>query len=158
MVNDFPTFQQHWRWANGIAGGHLKPDSYYSISRLATEYGIDAAAEVANFESANVEAVTEFIRENKVDCDFILTRATDVQFSAEHQEKVRAGYERLLAAGVKATKGTYCAEDKHAEKVSGFTYRYQPRRRDHLTIKSSPGSREQKAASAILPATFGHIS
>ncbi|KAH8673197.1 FAD dependent oxidoreductase [Ilyonectria robusta] len=105
--------------ATGRNGGHLKPDSYYSISRLATEYGIDAAAEVANFESANVDAVTEFIRENKVDCDFILTRATDVQFSVEHQEKVRAGYERLLAAGVKATNGAYCAEDRYAEKLSG---------------------------------------
>lgn len=128
-----------------MAGGHLKPDSYYSISRLATEYGVDAAAEVANFESANVEAVTEFIRENKVDCDFVLTRATDVQFSAEHQEKVRAGYERLLAAGVKATKGTYCAEDRYAEKVSGLHPCISNVRIIPLTTQSSLASKEQKA-------------
>ncbi|KAF7557278.1 hypothetical protein G7Z17_g819 [Cylindrodendrum hubeiense] len=95
------------------------PDSYYSISRLANEYGVEAAAEVANFESANVEAVSEFIREEKVDCDFVVTRAIDVQFSEEHQDRVKAGYDRLVAAGVEATKKTYCAPAEHAETISG---------------------------------------
>ncbi|RMJ07913.1 hypothetical protein CDV36_012475 [Fusarium kuroshium] len=105
--------------ATGRNGGHLKPDSYYSISRLANEYGIEAAAEVANFESANVEAVADFIREEEVDCDFVLTRAVDVQFSTQHQNRVEAGYKSLLAKGVEATKHTYCAPQEFAERLSG---------------------------------------
>ncbi|KAJ3529638.1 hypothetical protein NM208_g9668 [Fusarium decemcellulare] len=105
--------------ATGRNGGHLKPDSYYAISRLANEYGIEAAVEVANFESANVEAVTNFIRDENIDCDFVLTRAVDVQFSAEQQDRIEAGYKSLLAKGVEATKHTYCAPRKFAEKLSG---------------------------------------
>lgn len=98
-------------------GGHLKPDSYYSIARLANEYGIDAAAEVADFEAANFEAVADFIRDEKVNCDFVITRAIDVQLSAEHQDRIQAGYRSLLAQGVKATKNTYCAPPEFAERV-----------------------------------------
>jgi predicted 3-demethylubiquinone-9 3-methyltransferase (glyoxalase superfamily) len=99
-------------------GGHLKPDSYYSISRIANEYGIEAATELANFEFANVDAVADYIREEDVDCDFVLTRAMDVQLEASHQEKLRAGYNSLVEKGVEATKRTYCAPDKFAERVS----------------------------------------
>ncbi|KAH7145514.1 FAD dependent oxidoreductase [Dactylonectria estremocensis] len=105
--------------ATGRNGGHLKPDSYYSIARLANEYGIDAAAEVADFEAANFEAVADFIRDEKVNCDFVITRAIDVQLSAEHQDRIQAGYRSLLAQGVKATKNTYCAPPEFAERLSG---------------------------------------
>lgn len=99
-------------------GGHLKPDSYNAISRLASEYGVEAAAEVANFEYANVEAVARFIRDEKVDCDFVLTRAIDVQFSDRHQDKLEAGYKSLLENGIEATERTYCAPREYAEKVN----------------------------------------
>ncbi|KAH7159430.1 hypothetical protein B0J13DRAFT_592120 [Dactylonectria estremocensis] len=89
--------------ATGRNDGHLKPDSYYSIARLAKEYGLEAAAEVANFEAANfeaanVDAVADFIRDQDIDCDFVLTRAID---------------------GVEATKKTYCSPPEFAERLSG---------------------------------------
>lgn len=90
---------------------------YYSIARLAKEYGVEAAAEVADFEAANVEAVADFVRDEKVDCDFVLTRAIDVQLSEEHQRRVQAGYQELLDQGVKATKQAYCAPPEIAETV-----------------------------------------
>jgi predicted 3-demethylubiquinone-9 3-methyltransferase (glyoxalase superfamily) len=99
-------------------GGHLKPDSYYSISRIANEYGIEAATELATFEFANVDAIANYVRGKDVDCDFVLTRAIDVQLSASHQEKLRTGYNSLVEQGVEATKRTYCAPDKFAERVS----------------------------------------
>ncbi|QKD56842.2 FAD dependent oxidoreductase [Fusarium oxysporum Fo47] len=105
--------------ATGRNGGHLKPDSYYSISRIANEYGIEAATELANFEFANVDAIANYVREEDVDCDFVLTRAIDVQLSASHQEKLRTGYNSLVEQGVEATKRTYCAPDKFAESLSG---------------------------------------
>ncbi|KAF4442689.1 Gamma-glutamylputrescine oxidoreductase [Fusarium acutatum] len=115
--------------ATGRNGGHLKPDSYNVISGYASEYGMEAAAEVASFEAANVKAVTEYIQQNKVDCDFVLTRAVDVQLSTGHQRRIKEGYDRLVAAGLEPTKNTFCVEEKDAEMMSGvkgakgcFTY------------------------------------
>jgi hypothetical protein len=100
-------------------GGHLKPDSYNSVAAYASEHGIEAAAEVAAFESANVKAVAEYIQENKVECDFVLTRAIDVQLSRDHQRRIKAGFDKLSAAGVKATKDTFSvSEEGPAEMVS----------------------------------------
>lgn len=101
-----------------IEGGHLKPDSYNAISGYASEYGIEAAAEVASFEAANVKAVTEYIQQNKVDCDFVLTRAVDVQLSTGHQRRIKEGYDKLIAAGLESTKDTFSVEENYAEMVS----------------------------------------
>ncbi|KAG7425434.1 Gamma-glutamylputrescine oxidoreductase [Fusarium oxysporum f. sp. raphani] len=115
--------------ATGRNGGHLKPDSYNAISGYASEYGIEAAAEVASFEAANVKAVTEYIQQNKVDCDFVLTRAVDVQLSTGHQLRIKEGYDKLIAAGLEPTKDTFSVEGNDAEMMSGvkgakgcFTY------------------------------------
>ncbi|KAF5674286.1 gamma-glutamylputrescine oxidoreductase [Fusarium circinatum] len=115
--------------ATGRNGGHLKPDSYNAISAYASEYGIEAAAEVASFEAANVKAVTDYIQQNKVDCDFVLTRAVDVQLSTGHQRRIKEGYDKLIAAGLETTKDTLSVEEKDAEMMSGvkgakgcFTY------------------------------------
>ncbi|KUL81687.1 hypothetical protein ZTR_10441 [Talaromyces verruculosus] len=105
--------------ATGRNGGHLKPDSYAGIATLAQRHGVEAAAEVADFESANLAAVTEFIRQEKIDCDFVVTRAVDVQFDEKHQSRLREGYESLVEAGVESTKATFCAPDHYAEQLSG---------------------------------------
>ncbi|KAG4258772.1 hypothetical protein FPRO03_13438 [Fusarium proliferatum] len=105
--------------ATGRNGGHLKPDSYNAISAYASEYGIQAAAEVASFEAANVKAVTEYVQQNKVDCDFVLTRAVDVQLSTGHQRRIREGYDKLIAAGLEPTKNTFSVDGKDAEMMSG---------------------------------------
>lgn len=103
-------------------GGHLKPDSYALISTLADKYGVEAATEVAEFEAANVRAVTDFIREEKIDCDFVLTRAIDVQLNDELQRDLEQRYHSLIAAGVEATKSTFCAPQKDAEKVCSMLH------------------------------------
>jgi len=98
-------------------GGHLKPDSYNAIASYASEHGVEAAAEVAAFEAANVKAVTEYIRQNKVKCDFVLTRAIDVQLTSDNQRRIKAGFDKLIAAGVEPTKETFSLESKDAEMV-----------------------------------------
>lgn len=98
-----------------IIGGHLKPDYYYSVSNYAVEYGFEAAAEVAEFEHMNLQAVSKLIVEQNIDCDFILTRAIDVQLGDDVNEKAKAGYERLRRTGV--AKEVFAIPDKFAEKV-----------------------------------------
>lgn len=98
-----------------VTGGHLKPDYYYSISNYAVEHGVEAAAEVAEFEHMNLQAVSKLIVEQNIDCDFILTRAIDVQLGNDVNEKVKAAYERLRGTGI--AKDVFAIPDKFAEKV-----------------------------------------
>ncbi|KAH6669630.1 FAD dependent oxidoreductase [Plectosphaerella plurivora] len=105
--------------ATGRNGGHLKPDSYSFISVLAERYGLKAAAEVANFEAANVHAVTDLIRRKKIDCDFVLTRAIDVDMSTAIHRRLKTRLTELANAGVEASKNTYCGSEDHAERLSG---------------------------------------
>ncbi|KAF6517960.1 hypothetical protein HZS61_002038 [Fusarium oxysporum f. sp. conglutinans] len=84
-----------------------------------SKHGIDAGAEIAEFELANVEAVKNYVLDNKVDCDLMITRAVDVQLSEEHNVLLKAGYDRLIKAGVSATKNAFYVDGKYAETVSG---------------------------------------
>jgi len=46
---------------------------------MASKHGVAAAAEIAEFELANVEAVKDYIQGQSVDCDFMMTQAVDVE-------------------------------------------------------------------------------
>ncbi|KAJ5138690.1 FAD dependent oxidoreductase [Penicillium bovifimosum] len=105
--------------ASGRNGGHIKPDPYLHASAIATEYGLAAGAEVADFEVANLNAVKEYIELEGVDCDFIVTRACDVHFSSGQDMKIKESLRRLKAAGVAAAKTASEVEETHAENVSG---------------------------------------
>ncbi|EKJ72512.1 hypothetical protein FPSE_07393 [Fusarium pseudograminearum CS3096] len=105
--------------ATGRNGGHLKPDNYHATARLAKEYGFEAAEELAVFEMDNVEAVGQYVTREKVDCDFIATRAFDVQLTDDVRRKVDSGFRALEAAGSRAVQKTFPIPNKFAEKVSG---------------------------------------
>lgn len=46
---------------------------------MASKHGVDAGAEIAEFELANVDAVKNYVLENNVDCDLMITNAVDFQ-------------------------------------------------------------------------------
>ncbi|KAF5603832.1 gamma-glutamylputrescine oxidoreductase [Fusarium subglutinans] len=106
--------------ATGRNGGHIKPDVYNLCSHMALKHGIDAGAEIAEFELANFEAVKSYVLDNNVDCDFMITQAVDVQLSEEHNALLKGGYGKLVNAGVSATKQAFYVDDKYAETVSGL--------------------------------------
>ncbi|KAL4725811.1 hypothetical protein ACLX1H_006485 [Fusarium chlamydosporum] len=106
--------------ATGRNGGHIKPDVYNLCSSMASKHGVDKAAEIAEFEIANLEAVKNYILDNNVDCDFMMTQAVDVQLSEEHNLTLKSGFDNLLNAGVSATKRAFYIDGKYAEKISGI--------------------------------------
>ncbi|KAF4332960.1 gamma-glutamylputrescine oxidoreductase [Fusarium beomiforme] len=106
--------------ATGRNGGHIKPDVYNLCSKMAEKHGIDAGAEIAEFELANVEAVKNYVLNNSVDCDLMITQAVDVQLSEEHNALLKDGYNKLLDAGVSATRKAFYIDGKYAETVSGI--------------------------------------
>ncbi|KAL6237501.1 hypothetical protein BDW75DRAFT_248981 [Aspergillus navahoensis] len=105
--------------ATGRNGGHLKPDVYNFVGTVAATHGVEAAAELAAFESAHIPAIEAVVEREKIACDLVVAQAHDVQLDEKHTEKLRAAYETLLANGSEATKSAAFTTDMEAEMVSG---------------------------------------
>ena len=89
--------------ATGRNGGHARPDFYGHIPTYIDRAGDRAGAEIAEFEIKNLIAVKKVIEQEKIDCDFTLTRSIDVWCNAEAAEKARIRANSKLAK----TLGTY---------------------------------------------------
>lgn len=104
--------------ANSKVGGHIKPDPYNFISILAAEYGVEAASEVAAFEAKHVHAMKDFVDKEKIDCNYTVTKAIDVQISPDHFAKLKGGYESLISKECDPTKQARFVGTEDAELVS----------------------------------------
>ena len=98
----------------------MKPDLYNFMGTLAADYGVEAAAEVAAFEAKHVRVIEDFVKKEKIDCDYTVTKAVDVQLNEAHFNKLKGGYNRLMAGGSQATAGVQITEKNEAEAVSPF--------------------------------------
>ncbi|KAL4861453.1 FAD dependent oxidoreductase-domain-containing protein [Aspergillus spectabilis] len=116
--------------ATGRNGGHLKPDVYTAISMFASKYGVEAAAELAAFETAHIPALESVVKKENIPCDLQVSQAYDVQLDETHNAKLEADYRALIANGSDITKTAVYTSGKEAEAVSGvkgakgcFSYR-----------------------------------
>lgn len=98
-------------------GGHIKPDIDNFVATLEAEYGVEAAVEVAAFEVKHVHAVKDFVDKKKLDCDYTVTKAIDVQLSSDHFQKLKSGYERLVSNGSEPTTQAHFVNAEDAESV-----------------------------------------
>ncbi|KAI1024117.1 hypothetical protein LB504_005042 [Fusarium proliferatum] len=89
--------------ATGRNGGHVKPHVYNLSLKMASKHGVDAGTEIAEFELANVDAVKNYVLDNKVDYDSMIINAVD------------AGYDKLVNAGVSAIKSVFYVDGKYTE-------------------------------------------
>ncbi|KAL4747098.1 hypothetical protein BDW72DRAFT_209854 [Aspergillus terricola var. indicus] len=105
--------------ATGRNGGHLRPDLYGNIPKYIERHGLDAGAEVANFEIAHIKALKTLIAEEDIDCDLNLTRCMNVYLNEADGEKARKTYEALVAQGLEYTSDIHYTSMKYAEKISG---------------------------------------
>lgn len=99
-------------------GGHLRPDLYGNIPKYIDRYGIEAGAEVANFEIAHIRALKELIAEENIDCDLNLTRCMNVYLNEADGENARQTCEALVAQGLEYTPDIHYTSQISAEKVS----------------------------------------
>ncbi|KAK6394582.1 hypothetical protein LTR65_001373 [Meristemomyces frigidus] len=109
--------------ASGRNGGHIKPDVYYNILKYVKKYGAEQAAAVARFEAANVLAVKQLVEREKIDCDFVLTRALDVYLNEEHAKATNEAYRELAELGDVNLADVHYTEGQNAEKVSPIRQR-----------------------------------
>ncbi|KIW46395.1 uncharacterized protein PV06_02067 [Exophiala oligosperma] len=101
------------------ARGHLKPDVYFNMPKYIKKYGVRSAVEVAQFEASQVHAVKALVEKEKIDCDFVLTRACDATLHKGLADETEKAFEEMLKAGVTDFKDVYHARKGDAERVSG---------------------------------------
>lgn len=104
--------------ATGRNGGHLRPDLYGQIPTYIRREGKAAAAEVARFEIAHVQAMKRFIEEEGIDCDFTLTRSFDVWCNEDSARKAKQVYDSMVGEGLDYMDDVFFYEEDGAEGVS----------------------------------------
>ncbi|KAJ5524710.1 hypothetical protein N7494_011360 [Penicillium frequentans] len=105
--------------ATGRNGGHCRPDLYGHIPTYMDRAGAQAGAEVALFEIANLRALKKIIEEEKIDCDFTLTRSTDVWCNEESAKKAKAVYDRMVAENLDYMNDVIFYTGDRSEGISG---------------------------------------
>lgn len=106
--------------ATGRNGGHLKPESYSNMHKLVSMLGVEAAADIAEFEAANVYALKDLVEREAIDCDFHLTRALDVYLDHAHAQEMAATYKKFAASRMLNLKDVALTSEKDAERVYSF--------------------------------------
>lgn len=59
-------------------GGHVKPFYYSRHAEVLAEYGLESAAKYVEFEYNHLGEIKRLIEEEKIECDYLLTRLCDV--------------------------------------------------------------------------------
>ncbi|KAE8362928.1 FAD dependent oxidoreductase [Aspergillus caelatus] len=106
--------------ATGRNGGHLRPDLYDRIPTYIKRHGVDAAAEVANFELNHIKAIKNLLAEENIDCDFNITRCLSVYLDEAAGEKAKKKYEDLVSRGLAFADDIHYTPSKNAEGISGI--------------------------------------
>jgi hypothetical protein len=104
--------------ATGRNGGHLRPDLYGHIPTHIDRQGLEVGAEIAVFEAAHVTAIKNVVKKENIDCDFVITRSTDVWCNQAAAEKAKASYDKMVAYGLKHMDDVDFYIGKDAEGVS----------------------------------------
>lgn len=102
-----------------VSGGHLRPNMFDAVATCIDQHGhgVEAAAELAEFEHCHIRAVKEAIVNENIDCDFNLTRCIDVYLNEEHAEWARSTYEALRARRIPYIEDIHFTSQKNAEGV-----------------------------------------
>jgi hypothetical protein len=105
--------------ATGRNGGHCRPDLYGHIPTYIDRAGERAGAEIAEFEIANLRAIKKIIEEEKIDCDFTLTRSIDVWCNEDSAKKAEAVYQSMVARNFEYMDDVVFYTGDKVEGVSG---------------------------------------
>ncbi|CAK1362057.1 putative oxidoreductase OrdL [Cercospora beticola] len=106
--------------ATGRNGGHLKPDPYYRAAGALKTHGREAAEEVASFEARQVKEIQKLVEKEAIDCDFVVTRATDVcMYESAHRE-LKQGLDALHDANISTASEVHYSGPRTAQGISGI--------------------------------------
>lgn len=95
----------------------MRPTPVMSIVEHYHEHGLEAAQEIANFEADHLSAIHDVVRDEKIDCDFTITRSFDTFLDEQTAKEMSDEYNSLISKGVKFRQDTQHSF-KDAERVS----------------------------------------
>ncbi|PGH10161.1 hypothetical protein AJ79_05516 [Helicocarpus griseus UAMH5409] len=101
------------------ARGHLRPSPFLPIVRHAEKHGLEAAAELSDFEAEHIPAIREVIEREDIDCDFTMTRSYDVLLREDHCKEVGKAFNKLRKAGIPLKQDVQYTS-KNVERISGI--------------------------------------
>jgi hypothetical protein len=107
--------------SNADLGGHLKPDPWSRAGNVIDQHGKEAAEEVSSFEIRHIKEIGDLVKRENIDCDFVVTRATDVCLYDKARDELKAKLDRLNEAGLSVDDVFYNPE-KIAEGVCSSIY------------------------------------
>lgn len=84
-------------------------------------HGKEAADEVTSFESRHLTEIARLVKRDNIDCDFVMTRATDVCLYDEGSRDIEAKLARLGEAGVTGIEDVFHVTGEKAEGVGPST-------------------------------------
>ena len=90
---------------------------YGHIPKYIERFGVEAGAELAEFEISQVQAIKKLVREEKIACDFTLTRTCDVWTNQTAADKAKAVYEAMTSYGLQYMDDVHFTAGKSAEGV-----------------------------------------
>jgi glycine/D-amino acid oxidase-like deaminating enzyme len=85
--------------ATGRNGGHLNADMYYSYKTYKEKYGQETAEAMIEFEAKHIEAMSELVSEENIQCDWDITRTCHTYFDPEIAAEAKASYQQRYADG-----------------------------------------------------------
>ena len=83
--------------ATGRNGGHFNVDMYYSYKGYSNEYGRQTAEEMIEFEAKHMEAMSELVSEENIQCDWNMTRTCHTYFDPDIAAQAKASYQQRCA-------------------------------------------------------------
>jgi len=98
----------------------LKPNWYISYSKWVKLYGRDIALSLTRHERAHLDAFSELLREESIDCSFHMSRAWDTLMSKVETDRAFGAYDEMIAAeGPEIVDQLYAIRDPvEAEKAT----------------------------------------
>lgn len=103
--------------AHCLPGGHLRPDPYNVPSTLLARHGPEAASEFAQFEADHIPALERLVKDERIDCDFVMTRGIDVFLTRDLYLQMRERIQMLRDNHVAAARDIICVAEDEAEQV-----------------------------------------
>lgn len=96
-------------------------------------------------------AIKDLVEKEGIDCDFVVTRAVDVQLNESVRDELKAGYDRLVSLGISSAKNTFYSPKETAEAACIIL---NPSAIDRLIVVQISGV---KGAKGCFSYTAGHI-
>ncbi|RYO80317.1 hypothetical protein DL766_005060 [Monosporascus sp. MC13-8B] len=141
--------------ATGRNDGHLRPDTYSRPLALAVSHGVEAAADVAKFETDHLPAVGKAIEDEGIDCDLAVTRGTEAILMPDVYARMKDGIQPLKTNNPSALEDVLYAEEHEVEQKPAREAGANPQ--THTPVSEVSEESDSKGYFTITTAVRGKV-